>query len=88
MANQRQSIAERIKGLRDASDLTPEAVASETGVAADESEVADGEQQGDGEHFDGQDDQHEHEAEQPVPARKFEPGEDEGGHAVEQQPQP
>ena len=36
MANQRQSIAERIKGLRDASDLTPEAVASETGVAADE----------------------------------------------------
>lgn len=33
--NQRQLIAERIKGLRDASDLTPEAVASETGVSVD-----------------------------------------------------
>ncbi len=33
--NQRQLIAERIKGLRDASDLTPEAVASETGVTVD-----------------------------------------------------
>jgi quercetin dioxygenase-like cupin family protein len=32
MTNQRLAIAERIKGLRDASDLAPEVVASETGV--------------------------------------------------------
>jgi len=32
MANQRQSIAERIRGLRDASDLTRATVAAETGV--------------------------------------------------------
>jgi quercetin dioxygenase-like cupin family protein len=36
MTNQRLAIAERIRGLRDASDLLPEAVASETGVAAEE----------------------------------------------------
>lgn len=36
MANQRQSIAERIRGLRDASDLTRAAVAAETGVAVEE----------------------------------------------------
>lgn len=36
MANQRQSIAERIKGLRDASDLTSDAVAAETGVSRED----------------------------------------------------
>ena len=36
MANQRQSIAERIRGLRDASDLTREAVAAETGLALED----------------------------------------------------
>jgi quercetin dioxygenase-like cupin family protein len=36
MTNQRLAIAERIRGLRDASDLAPEAVAAETGVGAAE----------------------------------------------------
>ncbi|MDR2849391.1 MAG: XRE family transcriptional regulator [Verrucomicrobiota bacterium] len=36
MTNQRLAIAERIKGLRDASDLAPGAVAEATGVAAEE----------------------------------------------------
>lgn len=35
MKNQRSSIAERIKGLRDASDLTLDAVAEKTGVTSD-----------------------------------------------------
>lgn len=36
MTNQRSAIAERIRGLRDASDILPEAVAAETGVAVPE----------------------------------------------------
>ena len=36
MTNQRSAIAERIRGLRDASDVSPEGVASETGVTTEE----------------------------------------------------
>ena len=36
MTNQRLAIAERVKGLRDASDLSPETVAAATGVAAED----------------------------------------------------